>query len=289
MPEGLTAASAAQEITITQGGREEILWSGRSGEIHTPHLTVALEDGVDLTLIERYEGQGAYWSNVTTQITLGQGARLHHYRFQEESADAVHTNMAHITLAAGAVYEGFTLSCGAKLSRNEIAVDIQGETARCDLSGIQLLRGRQHGDTTIAMNHHVGNSGSNQFYRSVIADQARGVFQGKVRVERAARKTDARQLSNALLLSSLAEMDTKPELEIYADDVKCSHGATTGQIGEEALFYMQSRGIPEGRARALIIQGFLTEVAGKMTDEAAGEQVAEAIRNWLEEAHASGG
>ena len=286
MPADLTPASCVQMVEITRGGREEISWTGRHGEIHTPRLTVTLGEGEELTLIERYAGEGAYWNNPATQISLGKGARLYHYRFQGETLEAVHTNMAQITLADGAIYEGFTLTHGAKLSRHEIHVSIEGQKARCDLNGVNLLGGKQHGDTTILVKHQAPNSQSNQFYRSVLADQARGVFQGKVCVDRIAQQTDANQLSNALLLSRLAEMDTKPELEIYADDVKCSHGATTGQIGEEALFYMQSRGIPENQARALLIEGFLNEVSETIADEAVRTEILEKMQIWLEDAHA---
>lgn len=145
-----------------------------------------------------------------------------------------------------------------------------------------MLKDKQHGDTTILIEHQAPHCNSNQFYRTLLDDGANGVFQGKVHVHQVAQKTDGYQLSNALLLSDKAEMDTKPELEIYADDVKCSHGATTGQLDEEPLFYLRSRGLSAAQARFLMIQAFLAEVIEKIGDEALEDEVNEQVAQWLQ-------
>ena len=149
------------------------------------------------------------------------------------------------------------------------------------LTSINLLSGMQHGDTTILIEHTAPHCRSNQFYRTILDDSARGVFQGKVHVHKIAQKTDGYQLSNAILLSEKAEMDTKPELEIYADDVRCSHGATTGQLDEEPVFYLRSRGLSEKEARELLIQAFVDEVVDKIVDEDIQASVREKTGQWL--------
>src|SRR5690606_8634464 len=171
-----------------------------------------------------------------TEINLAANAKLNHIRIQEDSAEGVQTNMVKITAAKDATYHGFTLNLGGRLTRHDIHAVIEGSNAEASFDGVNLLKDKQHGDTTILIEHQAPNGRSNQFYRTVLDDEARGVFQGKVHVHRAAQKTDGYQLSNALLLSPKAEMDTKPELEIYADDVKCSHGATTAQLDDDPLF-----------------------------------------------------
>ena len=266
------------------GQAGEILFTGRDGSLHTPVLTIEIEDSAEATIIERHNGQGAYWKNMVTNITLGRNAKLHHYRLQDDTLEAVHTNMVNITLERDAVYNGFTLNIGAAMSRHEIHAKLNGTNGECSFNGINLLNGKQHGDTTILIEHAAPNCRSNQFYRSILDDESHGVFQGKVHVHRVAQKTDGYQLSNALLLSPKAEMDTKPELEIYADDVKCSHGATTGQLDDEPLFYLRSRGLTESEARMLLVQAFVDEVADKIMDEDFKSSVQERARAWLQNA-----
>lgn len=286
MPQGLTAA-APEEVVIHKkrgescGEPVDILWTGFNNQIHTPSLNVNLEPNSELFIIEKNEGIGAYWKNIATFIEIGANAKLTHIRIQEESDEAVQTNMAEISLDRDARYEGFTLNLGGKLTRHEIRAVLNGPGAEIHFNGLNLLKGKQHGDTTILVEHAAPNCRSNQFYRSILDDEARGVFQGKVHVRRVAQKTDAYQLSNALLLSPRAEMDTKPELEIYADDVKCSHGATTGQLDEEPLFYLRSRGLSEKEARLLLVRAFVDEVVEKVEDEALRAILQEKSSLWL--------
>jgi Fe-S cluster assembly protein SufD len=264
------------------GGKpEEILLTGRDGILHTPVFSIIIEDGVEATIIERHDGTGSYWKNMVTHISLGQNAKLHHYRELKDSDQAVHTNMVHVTIARDATYDSFTLNNGGKMLRHQIHAELNGPNIECSFNGINLLNGSQHGDTTILMEHKAPHCKSNQFYRHILDGKARGVFQGKVHVHQAAQKTDGYQLSNALILSPEAEMDTKPELEIYADDVKCSHGATTGQLDEEPLFYLRSRGLSAAEARMLLVQAFVDEVADKVVDENFQTSVKESCAQWL--------
>ncbi|MEK7801516.1 MAG: SufD family Fe-S cluster assembly protein, partial [Pseudomonadota bacterium] len=164
---------------------------------------------------------------------------------------------------------------------SEYHVDMTGEGAEADLSGVALLRGKQHADTTIVVNHMEPYGRSSQFFKHILEDQSRGVFQGKIHVFKDAQKTNGYQLSNNLLLSPLAEMDVKPELEIYADDVKCSHGSTTGQLDETPMFYLMSRGISQEDARRLLIEAFLVEIVDKITIESVRTIFSERVRLWL--------
>ena len=226
LPANLVLADAPQEILIHKNRGEvceqveDILFTGTDGQHSQPTLKVVLEEGASLTLVERHEGEGAYWTNMVTEIELGAGANLQHIRINTDSAEAVQTNMVYLKTAKDAVYNGFSLNMGGKLTRHEIHAEIEGQNAEISFNGVNLLNNAQHGDTTILIEHKAPHCRSNQFYRTLLDDKARGVFQGKVHVHREAQKTDAYQLSNTLLLSPNAEMDTKPELEIYADDVK---------------------------------------------------------------------
>ena len=278
---------APQEVVIHrtsgQNGEqiEDIVWTGTAGAHQQPRLKIILEDGAEATVVERHTGEGAYWKNMTTEIVVGANAKLHHIRMQEESDQAVQTNLVKVSLERDATYDGFTLNLGGKMTRHELHAVLKGSNIDCSFNGVNLLAGEQHGDTTILMEHEAPHCVSNQFYRTILDDAARGVFQGKVHVHQAAQKTDGYQLSNTLLLSPKAEMDTKPELEIYADDVKCSHGATTGQLDEEPLFYLRSRGLSESAARMLLIQAFVDEVIEKIPDEALQDEARQKAEAWL--------
>lgn len=263
---------------------EEVLFTAEDGARSEPKLEITLEDGAELTLVEHQNGVGSYWKNMISTIKVGKNAKLRHIRIQDDSAEGVNTNMVKITVDRDAVYDGFTLNLGGKLTRHEIHAVINGQNAEISFNGVNLLKGKQHGDTTILIEHAAPHCKSNQFYRTILDDEARGVFQGKVHVHQIAQKTDGYQLSNAILLSEKAEMDTKPELEIYADDVKCSHGATTGQLDEEPVFYLRSRGLNEQEARRLLVQAFVDEVVDKITDEAVQAAIRERTSEWLAKA-----
>jgi Fe-S cluster assembly protein SufD len=260
---------------------ETIDINAQDGQWLSPRLIVQVKDNEELTVIENHGGQGAYWKNTVIQISIGKNARLKHYRLFDESAEGVATLFTHVTLARDAHYKAFSFIEGAGTIRNQIHAEIQGENAYCGLGGVNLLKGAQHADTTITIEHQAPNCKSNQTYKSVLDSTSHCVFQGKVHVHQAAQKTDGYQLSNALILSPTAEMDTKPELEIYADDVKCSHGATTGKLDDAPLFYLRARGIPENLARALLIEAFCGQAVDGITDESMQETIREKIGQWL--------
>jgi Fe-S cluster assembly protein SufD len=287
IPRGLKLVTTAREevIHIKHGQvceqLKDIQWTGADNQHLQPRLQIILEDNAMLRLFERHTGQGSYWKNMVTHITLGENARLIHYRLQDDAAEAVHTNMVSINLSRSATYEAFSINSGSQLSRHQIQVNLEGEGASCRLNGIKLLRGTQVGDTTITIDHQAPFCSSHQNYRSVLDGQSCGVFQGKVHVHPVAQKTDGFQKSDTLILSEGAQMNTKPELEIYADDVKCSHGTTTGKLDDTPLFYMRSRGIPEAQARTLLIEAFVGEIADNIPDEIVQSMVSERIRQWL--------
>src|SRR5262249_36543462 len=170
-----------------------------------------------------------------------------------------HTAANEVRVSENGRYEGFVLTTGAALSRNEIAVVLDGPGATCGLDSAYLARGRQHVDNTTAIVHAKPHTASAEVYKGVLDDQARGVFQGRIVVEKDAQKADGRQLNKTILLSDRAEIDTKPELEILADDVKCPHGAAAGELDEDALFYMRARGIDHTEARRLLVEAFVGE------------------------------
>ena len=279
--------AAGEEIVIHKNSGEvceqieDILFTAADGQRTAPVLKITLERGAQMTLIERQQGEGAYWKNMRTEITLAEGAILNHIRISDDSMQAVNTNMVSVSVERDSVYNGFSLNIGGKLTRHEIDAVMNGQNAEVHFNGVNLLNGTQHGDTTILVKHMAPHCNSNQFYRNLIDESAKCVFQGKVYVDQIAQKTDGYQLSNTLLLSEKAEMDTKPELEIYADDVKCSHGSTCGQLDEEPLFYLRQRGIPESEARLLLVQAFVDEVVDKIVNEDIKEQILQRTNAWL--------
>jgi Fe-S cluster assembly protein SufD len=200
-----------------------------------------------------------------------------------DGAEAFHTARAAIHVAARGRYDSFVLTTGGRLTRNEILVALEGEGASCRLAGAYLARGRQHCDNTTEIVHASARTESREAYKGVLDGQARGVFQGRIVVAKDAQKSDGHQLNKTLLLSERAEIDTKPELEIHADDVKCSHGAAAGELDEDALFYLRTRGIEAAEARRLLIHAFLGEVVEQIEDERARALIEERIAAWLGE------
>jgi Fe-S cluster assembly protein SufD len=244
-----------------------------------PRHRIRLGAGARLELVEIAEGQGVYLHNPVFEIDTGEGARLTHIRVQNESPQAFHLASVHASVAEGAVYDSFTLTLGARLARAEMDVRLLGVGGMAHLNAAQLLSGDQHGDFTTCVRHQAKSCASRQTVKNVLAGRAHGVFQGKIEVARGADKTDGYQMNQALLLSPDAEIDSKPELEIYADDVKCSHGATVGALDPDQLFYLESRGIDEVTARGMLVRAFLAEALDQMTLAPEGEEV---IRAYLD-------
>ncbi|MGC9268721.1 Fe-S cluster assembly protein SufD [Acidiphilium sp.] len=249
----------------------------------TPRHRVSIGAGASLTLIEIARGIGSYLHSPVVEILLGKGAVLRHYRLQDDAPAAVHVTTVVVTIAEDASYQSFTLNCGARLSRNETHVSMIGSGGDVHLNAAQLLSGAQLGDVTTVIAHEAPHCASRQTVKSILAGSARGVFQGRIEVARGAQKTDGYQMNQTLLLSPDAEIDSKPELEIFADDVKCSHGATIGALDPEQIFYLRSRGIPESQARAMLVRAFLDEALEPVADHAARILFESAVEAWWQE------
>ncbi|HKX07940.1 MAG TPA: Fe-S cluster assembly protein SufD [Stellaceae bacterium] len=263
----------------------EIIHVGHAGaqSVH-PRSAVIAGPGSKATLIETFYGSGGAWTNSVLRIELGAKASLDHVRIQDELPDAIHFGVTRARLERGARYDGFTLTTGARLSRQDVQVTIEGEGAHCGVNGAYLLRGEQEATTATVIDHAAPGATTREVFKGVIEDRAHGVFLGRIAVRPGADKTDAHQLNRNLLLSPRAAVDTKPELEILADDVKCSHGATVGDLDEAALFYLRSRGIDEAAARRMLIEAFATDAIE--TAVSVGELRAHLCRRlgiWLEQ------
>jgi Fe-S cluster assembly protein SufD len=242
--------------------------SGRPTAFHPRH-DIRLGAGATLTLVDISTGSGTYLHNPVTDIHLEDGAALQHLRWQRESGEAYHLGAVYVAIGAAASYDSFTMSTGSKLARSEIHARLMGAGGHAALNAAQVLGGRQHADFTTIVSHDAPHCASRQTVKNVLDGHARGVFQGKIEVARAAQKTDGYQMNQALLLSDTAEIDSKPQLEIYADDVKCSHGATVGALDADQLFYLISRGIPRPQAQAMLVRAFLAEALELVRHEGA--------------------
>ncbi len=243
---------------------------------------VRLGDGAHATLIETFAGGADHWTNAVDVIALGAGAALCHAKLQDEVATSVHFAQVRTVLASKARYESFVLTLGGGLARHEIFVTFAGEGAACGLFGVSLLRGEQESTIATFVDHAAPQCATREYFKSVVDDRAHGVFLGRIAVREGAQKTDANQLNKNLLLSPRANIDTKPELEILADDVKCSHGATVGDLDEAALFYLEARGIPAPEARRMLIEAFAAEAIEQIKDDLAlRAHFAAQVQRWL--------
>ncbi len=236
------------------------------------------------TLVESYigaEGAKAYQVHDSLIVAIGDGARLDHVRLIEDSREAFNISSAVVTLGANAHFNTFGMNTGSLVSRYQAVIAVAGEGSRVETNGVNLLNGRQHADTTLFLDHAVPNCSSREIFRAVVDDRGHSVFQGRIIVRPRAQKTDARMMTRALLLSDEAEADNKPELEIFADDVTCGHGATTGALDDSLLFYLRARGLSEKEAQALLIQAFVGEAIEQIANEALRELAISAAQRWL--------
>lgn len=225
--------------------------------------------------------------NTATHVVVGDGARVHHIKLAAEDGATTHLSNWMVEIGQEATYRGFQQTQGVRLARNHIFAVFQGEDSAIDLSGTFLGAGRDHIDTTLVVHHNVPGCESRELFKGVLKDQARGVFQGKVVVQPIAQKTDGKQMAQALMLSPDAEFDSKPELEIYADDVACGHGSTVAEIDDDLMFYCKSRGIPEDTARVLMTESFVAEAIEQVEPDAVREALEACARQWLEGATVS--
>ncbi len=252
---------------------------GGSAEFHPRH-TIRLARGAKLTLLETSLGDGAYLHAPVTELHIAEGATLTHIRLQDESLAAFHLSTLYAEIAGDGTYDSFTLNLGGRMVRTEVHARLAGARAVTHLNGAQLLSGVQHADFTTVVRHDAPHGTSRQTVKNVLSGRSRGVFQGRIEVARHAQKTDGYQMSQSLLLSPDAEVDTKPELEIFADDVKCSHGATVGELDAEQLFYLRSRGIPDAEARSILVRAFLAEALDSVSHAAARAVLETAVEGW---------
>ena len=262
----------------------EIL-SLQTGGMSSNRIDAVFSAGVKATVIERHlavaDSPLAMVSSIG-DIVLESGAEITWIILQQQGKSDTHLGQINVKLGSDAKLRLFVINAGGKLVRQEIHVVAKGEGADLMLRGINLLGGESHTDVTLTLGHDVPNTTSTETIRSVVFDSAKGVFQGQIRVAQDAQKTDARMACNTLLLSDEAEFSVKPELEIFADDVQCAHGATVADIDKNHLYYLRARGIPENKARALLVQAFVAEIVEELEDEALVDALEGIIADWLE-------
>ena len=254
-----------------------------AGQAHT-RFPVRFGTNTKATLIERHLAGGGQPALVTSlsDIALADGAEITWIIFQSQGADDTHLGQIRVSLGANARLRLYVINAGGKLVRQEIHVTVSGEGSDLTLRGINLLGGETHTDVTFTVDHNVAHTTSTEVIRNVVFDRARGVFQGQIRVAPDAQKTDAKMSCNTLLLSDEADFSAKPELEIFADDVQCGHGATVIDIDHTQLFYLMARGIPENKARAMLVNAFVAEIVEELEDEPLVGALEGVIGDWLE-------
>jgi Fe-S cluster assembly protein SufD len=240
-----------------------------------PRALIVAGEGAIATVIESYVSldEDIYFTNAVTEVVAKEGAVINHYRLQEESERAFHVATTQVHQERASNYTSYAISLGGEIARHDLNVALTDENIEATIDGLYVVTGRQHTDSHTTIDHQKPHSTSHQLYKGILDARARAVFNGKVFVREGALLTDARQLNKNLLLSSDAHVDTKPQLEIFADDVKCAHGATVGQLEDEELFYLASRGIPTERARALLTYGFAEDVISRIKLKSAREHL----------------
>lgn len=248
-----------------------------------PRVIVEIEAGASFTLIESHTGPDgvAYQKNHVVELLIGDGAKVEHIRVNEAGDRALVLSTLAATLGASSELMSLGFTSGGEISRHQVFVTYAGENAKLRLNGTTMLRGRQHADTTLVVDHAVPHGESRELFKTVVDGEAQGVFQGKIIVRPHAQKTDGQMASNALLLSDEAAMSNKPELEIFADDVVCAHGATCGALDENQLFYLMARGLPRDEAEALLVEAFLDEALEAISLEPLREALAAKVSAWL--------
>jgi Fe-S cluster assembly protein SufD len=255
-----------------------------AGSVAHPRTLVVLERGARASVIESYVSLApneVYWNNPVTEVIAGAGSWLEHTRIQRESERAYHVGLTHVEQYRDSHYRSFTMAMGAALSRHNLHVRLNEENIETLMYGLYLTEGEQVADNHTAIFHDQPNCRSWEVYKGVLQDRSRAVFNGKVFVRPEAQKTDAKQTNRNLLLSDGAKVDTKPQLEIFADDVRCTHGATVGRLDDLALFYARSRGIPAGEAERLLTYAFAAEVVEEVALEPVRRELERLVRERL--------
>ncbi len=240
-----------------------------------PRTLVIAEENSQATLVESYSGTpgAVYFTNAVTEVVAAENAVLDHYKVQRESIKAYHVATMQLHLARSANFASHSVGLGGLLVRNDANAYLGGEGIECTLNGVYLGNDRQLIDNHTEIDHAMPHCNSHEIYKGILDGHSRGVFNGKIFVREDAQKTDAKQTNQTLLLSPTAQIDTKPQLEIFADDVKCTHGATIGQLSDEALFYLRARGIPKDNARALLTYAFASDIVSRIKVDAVRAQL----------------
>ncbi len=250
--------------TIIEESIELVFFSGTDGPpfLSSPRSVILAGPGSRATVVETYTGiaGNSYGTNAVTEVVLADRAQIDHYKVQDESEPAFHLASLDVHQSGGSRFSSHLVSFGSRISRHEVMVSLDGKEAAVNLEGLYLPRGDQHHDNPILVEHVAPLCASRQLYKGIVDDHGHGVFNGHIVVRPGAHGTDASQTNKNLLLSDQAEVDTRPRLEIFADDVMCTHGATVGRLDEDALFYLRSRGIPLPSARGLLTNGFAHEM-----------------------------
>lgn len=253
--------------------------------IVNPRNLVVVEDNAEVKVIEHYVSteENVYFSNAVTEFVLGENANAEHYMLEFESKKAFNISTLRIQQQRSSNIKSHSILLGGAIVRNNVHPVLNGEGSNSDIFGLYLPKDRQHIDNFMRVEHASPHCDSRQFYNGILNDKARGVFHGRIVVHEGAMLTDAKQTNRNLLLSDTAQIDTKPQLEIYNDDVKCTHGATIGQMDDIALFYLKSRGIPDREARRIMLQAFTNETLENMSLEPVRESMEKFILNWFDE------
>ena len=249
-----------------------------------PRVVIIAEPNSAATIIESYRATDdtrAYFTNAVIDLLVGDGARIQHYKVQREGGRASHVARTRAELGSSSVYDTTTINLGAALSRHDINVRMDHEGASCSVDGLYMIDGHQHTDTHSVIDHRQPHCTSHQLYKGILDGKSRAVFNGKVFVRHGAQRTDAQQTNKNLLLSDEAQVDTKPQLEIFADDVKCTHGAAIGQLNEDEMFYLESRGINPALAKNMLTYGFAEEVIEKIKIDSIKRELDEAVLHRL--------
>jgi Fe-S cluster assembly protein SufD len=244
---------------------------------------VTMGKGASATLIETHEGpDGAeHQINHALDLAIGEDAKFGRLKIARDGDRTLHIATITGEISKAATVHDFTFTVGGAVTRNQIALRVNGANIHAGIRGVTLLKARQHADNTLVIDHAVGHCESRELFKAVLDGESRSVFQGKIIVEPNAQKTDAKMATHALLLSEEAEADAKPELEIFADDVVCGHGATAGALDDDLLFYLKARGIPQKEAEALMIEAFVGEVVEAIESESLRDVLMELARQWL--------
>lgn len=275
VPEGMALETAIHLVFLNESESNPFMVN--------PRILVLAGENSQVTVIESHLGftEGTYFVNSVTEIVAAENAVVDHYKVQREGNSAYHLGTVDAYLCRSSNVRTGTFTLGGKLTRNETKAELRGEGASTELNGLYLACRDQHVDNYTTITHAAPHCSSRELYKGILDDSARGVFRGRIVVAEGAQQTDSKQTNNNLLLSDNALVNTKPQLEIYADDVKCTHGATIGQMEDEAMFYLRTRGIGKEAARSMLIYAFANEALGEVNVPALQEQLHSFLSDWL--------